>query len=114
MWMQCQVARKLVKGWQKKSKRASFQREMACPDFLLTKKSARNGFAEIARIIHHVLLEHLQSPTLSPQTGFWLTFDDDSKIMHEAEMSNCYRSRLVQTYPTISYIESSKVSQNRS
>ena len=48
----------MVKGWQKKSKRASFQGEMACPDFLLTKKPARNGFAEVARIIHHVLLEH--------------------------------------------------------
>ena len=34
---------------------------MACPDFLLTKKPARNGFAEVARIIHHVLLEHLLS-----------------------------------------------------
>jgi len=51
---------------------------------------------------------------VNPFSRFWFTFDDDSEIMCEAEMSNRYRSRLVHIYPTISYPESSKVSQNRS
>jgi hypothetical protein len=39
--------------------RASLQGEMTCPDCPLTKTLAQRGFAEAARILHHVPWEHL-------------------------------------------------------
>jgi hypothetical protein len=43
---------------QKSSDGAFFQDQVACLDYTLMKKSVRNGFAEDARILHHLEWEH--------------------------------------------------------
>jgi hypothetical protein len=54
MGEECHAAGRLSKCQLQKLDGVSFQGEMTCLDSLLTKKLAQRGFAETARIIHHV------------------------------------------------------------